>query len=92
MGYISAGGAHAMSYFTKEKEKNNSFPSSLTGQEQLRCHFQIISNIPSSFQLFIPPETISSGTVHVADLCITAQRLLAVTRMYGKWENVMENP
>ena len=81
---ISAtGGAHVMFYFTK-KEKNSSMPSSPTWQEQPRQHFQIAPSISSSSQLSISPETMSSDTVHAADLCITAQKTIGNSQ--DTWE------
>jgi hypothetical protein len=48
-------------------------------------------NISSSSQLSIPPKTMSSGTVHVANFYITAQRLLEAAKMHWKWGNVIKN-
>jgi hypothetical protein len=52
--------------------------------------FSNYSSISSSFQLSIPPETMSSGTVHAADFYITAQRLLEAAKMHWKWGNVIK--
>ena len=71
-----------MHHFTK-KEKSNS--SHLLQRDK--------SNQDAIFKLFKPlqlipalhsTETTSFGTVHVADLCTTAQKLLAATKTY--WE------
>ena len=86
MGCISAtGGAHAMSYFTKKREKQQHtiFFNVTTAANP---PFSNYSSIYNSSQLSIPQEIMSSGTVHATDLCITAQRLLAATKMHGKWE------
>ena len=61
-------------------------PSSPTWQEQLRQHFQITQSFSNSSQLSIPPEIMSSNTVHAAGLCTTAQRPPKATEMHGKWE------
>jgi hypothetical protein len=72
-------------------------PISLKKRRTAACHllqrdksswlsFSNFSNTSNSFQLSIPPKTMSSGTVHAADFCITAQRLLAATKTHGKWE------
>jgi hypothetical protein len=46
--------------------------------------FSSYSNTTSSFQLYTLPETMNSGTVHAADLCTTAQRLLTATKTCWK--------
>ena len=66
----------------KREEQQHAIFSNVT--RATKMPFSNYSNIFSSFQLFIPPETMSSGTVHAADLCITAQRLLVATKTYWK--------
>jgi hypothetical protein len=69
--------------FTKKgKEQQLLIFSNVT--RATKIPFSNYSNISNLFQLFIPPETMSSGTVHVADLCTTTQRLLAATKTYWK--------
>jgi hypothetical protein len=46
--------------------------------------FSNYSNISSSLKLSTTPEIMSFGTVHAANLCIAAQRLLAATKTHGK--------
>ena len=46
--------------------------------------FSNYSNISSSLQLSTTPEIMSFGTIHTADLCITAQRLWETLKAYGK--------
>jgi hypothetical protein len=67
----------------KKKQQHAIFSNVTTAANPL---FSNYSSIYSSSQLSIPPEIMSSGTVHAADFCITAQRLLAATKMHGKWE------
>jgi hypothetical protein len=69
--------------FTKKGEEQQ-LPIFSNVTRATKMPFSNYSNLSSSFQLFIPPETMSSGTVHVADLCTTAQRLLAATKTYWK--------
>ena len=57
----------------------------------IRMPFSSYSNTTSSFQLYTPPETMNSGSVHAADLCTIAQRLLAATETCWKWESMVEN-
>jgi hypothetical protein len=74
-----------MPYFTKkEEDSSRSILSNVT-----RATNPPFSNYPSfynSFQLYTPPETMSSGTVHAADFCITAPRSQAATKMHGSEE------
>jgi hypothetical protein len=87
----AAGRAHAMSYFTKkEEDSSRAIFSNVT--RAANPPFSNYSSLYSSFQLYTPPETMSSGTVHTADFCITTQRLLAATKIHGKWRNVIESP
>jgi hypothetical protein len=46
--------------------------------------FSNYSSLYSSSQPSTSPEAMISGTVHAADFCITAQRLLAATK--SSWE------
>jgi hypothetical protein len=79
----AAGRAHAMPYFTKEEEDSSrSILSNVT--RATNPPFSNYSSLYSSFQLFTPPGTMISGTVHAADFCITSPRLLAATEMHGK--------
>ena len=66
----------------KREEQQHAIFSNVTRATKML--FSNYSNISNPFQLFIPPKTMSSGTVHVADLCITAQKLLAATKTYWK--------
>ena len=79
----TAGRAHIMSYFTKKRGR----------QQQGHLLQRDKSSQPTIFKLLKPlqltptlhsPETMSSGTVHAADFCIIAQRLLAATKIHGK--------
>ena len=69
-------------FYKKREEQQLPIFSNVT--RATKMPFSNYSSISSSFQLFIPPETKSSGTVRIADLCITAQRLLAATKTYWK--------
>jgi hypothetical protein len=66
----------------KRKEQQHAIFSNMT--RAVGTPFQNYSSISSSFQLSTPSETMSSGTVHAADLCITAQRLWEITKTHGK--------
>ena len=68
----------------KREEQQHAIFSNVTRAAGLP--FSNYSSISNSSQLSIPQEIMSSGTVHATDLCITAQRLLAATKMHGKWE------
>ena len=79
----AAGRAHAMSYFSKKEEDSSSaIFSNVT--RAANPPFSNYSSLYSSFQLSTPPETMISDTIHTADFCIIAQRLLAATKMHGK--------
>jgi hypothetical protein len=54
----------------KREEQQHAIFSNMT--RAAGTPFQNYSSISNSFQLSTPPETMSSGTVHAADFCITA--------------------
>jgi hypothetical protein len=85
----TVGGAHIMFDFTKKEKNSHTIISNVTRAVDLP--FSNYSSISSPSQLPIPPETMSSGTVYAADLCITAQRLLETAKVHGKWEKT-HNP
>jgi hypothetical protein len=79
----AVGRTHAVSYFTKkEEDSSRAIFSNVT--RAANPPFSNYSSLYSLFQLSTPPETMISSTVHAADFCITAQRLLAATEMHGK--------
>ena len=76
-------GAHAMSYYTK-KRRSATAPIFSNVTRAIEIPFLNYSNTTSSVQLYTPPETMNFGTIHAADLCTTAQGLLAATKTCWK--------
>jgi hypothetical protein len=85
MGCISAGGAHAMPYFTK-KGGEQQLPIFSNVTRATKMPFSNYSNTTSSFQLFIPSETMSSGSrlMHNSSKTTGSNQDMLEMKKYGR--------